>query len=161
MNPSKSETINEIIRLQVQIQHSLRDDAPDAWLALNLSIAQLKSLFFIGFAGMTNPKNLATAMRVTPPNITGIIDRLVEQGLVIRENNMLNRREQILKLTTKGEKLAAQLRERTVSHFSRLLETLTGEDLAALAQGLRALFQAAANANSIPREMVSAPKPDL
>ncbi len=161
MNPNKSETIKEIMRLQVQIQHSLRDDAPDAWLALNLSIAQLKSLFFIGFAGTTNSKNLATAMRVTPPNITGIIDRLVEQGLVMRENNLLNRREQILKLTPRGAELAAQLRERTASHFSRLLETLSEEDLAALAQGLRALSRAAARAGTVPGEMVSAPKPDL
>jgi len=49
---------------------------------LSLTIGQLKSLFFIDFEGSTNFKKLATALGVTPPNVTGIVDHLVEQGLV-------------------------------------------------------------------------------
>jgi DNA-binding MarR family transcriptional regulator len=81
----KSDLIGEIIRRQMLIQSRIRDDAPGAWLALNLSIAQLKSLFFINFEGVTNFKSLAAAPGVTPPNVTGIIDRLVEHELVNRE----------------------------------------------------------------------------
>jgi MarR family transcriptional regulator, organic hydroperoxide resistance regulator len=161
LSPSKNETINRIIRLQVQIQHSLRDEAPDAWLALNLSIAQLKSLFYLDFAGASNSKSLASALHVTPPNITGIIDRLVEQGLVTREDNLLNRRMQILKLTPEGANLVTRLRERTASHFSRLLETLNEKDLAALAQGLDALSRAAGISSAQSPLSFEKPDPDL
>ena len=139
MNPSKKEVIDQVLFLQMQIQRSMRDDAPDAWLALNLYIAQLKSLFFINFEGVTNFKNLAAALGVTPPNVTGIVERLVEHGLVTREYNESNRRMQMLKLTPKGLNLVTGLKERTTSHLSRLLEGLSGEDLAALVQGLTAL----------------------
>jgi DNA-binding MarR family transcriptional regulator len=141
LNPSKKEVIDRILDLQMQIQRRMRDDSPDAWLALNLSIAQLKSLFFINFEGVTNFKNLAAALGVTPPNVTGIIERLVEHDLVSREYNRSNRRMQMLKLTPKGLNLVTGLKERTTSQFSRLLETLSNEDLTALVQGLTALVK--------------------
>lgn len=127
----------------MQAQRFMRDDSPGAWLALNLSIAQLKSLLFINFEGETNFRNLAAALGVSPPNVTGIVDRLVEHGLVSREYNPLNRREQKLKLTPAGKELINGLRERLNSRLSSLLERLEIQDLAALAQGLQALNQAA------------------
>ncbi len=127
----------------MRAQQFMRDDSPGAWLALNLSIAQLKSLLFINFEGETNFKNLATALGVSPPNVTGIVDRLVEHGLVSREYNQLNRREQKLKLTAKGKDIINGLRERVSSHLSSLLERLDVQDLAALARGLNALNEAA------------------
>ena len=105
----------------MQIQRQIRGDAPGVWLTLNLTIAQLKSLFFINFEGETNLKSLATALGVTPPNVTGIIDRLVEHGLVSREYNQLNRREQVLKLTAGGEELINRLNQLTVSRLTRTL----------------------------------------
>jgi DNA-binding MarR family transcriptional regulator len=144
MDTAKQELVQRILGLQLQIQRSLRDDAPEPWLALNLSIAQLKCLFFIGFAGVTNFTRLAEALNVTAPNISGIIERLVEHGLVSRESNQTNRRMQMLKLTPAGADLVSGLKERTTAHFSRLLGSLSLEDLAALARGLKALSKAAA-----------------
>ena len=143
MDSHQKELIDQILSLQMQVQRQMRDDAPDAWLALNLTIAQLKSLFFINFEEVTNSKSLATALGVTPPNVTGIIDRLVEHDLVSREYNQLNRREQMLKLTSRGRELLTELKERATSHYSRLLEQLEVEDLNALVQGLTALASAA------------------
>jgi len=139
----KSELIEQILELQMQLQRRMKGDSPDVWLALNLTIAQLKSLFFINFEGQTNFKNLAVALGVTPPTVTGIIDRLVEQDLVSRESNQLNRREQRLKLTTKGVNLIGKLKERLMFRHSILLEKLDIEDLIALAKGLTALTVAA------------------
>lgn len=127
----------------MQVKKNMRNDAPDAWLALNLTIAQLKSLFFIKFKGMTNLRGLADALGTNPSNVTGIIDRLVEHDLVSRECNQLNRREHILQLTSRGRELMADLKERTTSHHTRLLEQLEVEDLVALAQGLMALARVA------------------
>jgi DNA-binding MarR family transcriptional regulator len=127
----------------MQVQRQMRDDAPDAWLALDLTIGQLKSLFFINFEGVTNLKKLADALGTTPPNVTGIIERLVEHNLVSRECNQLNRREQILELTARGKELMTELKERTTSHLTRLLDQLEVEDLTALVQGLTALARAA------------------
>ncbi len=110
---------------------------------LSLTISQLKSLFFIDFEGSTNFKKLATALGVTPPNVTGIVDRLVEQELVSREENPEDRRMLLLKTTDKGKALLAKLRESRISRMSGILARLSLEELSALAQGLTALARAA------------------
>jgi len=139
---NRAELIEEIIQLQRRIGrvgHASERYAPEAWLALNLTIGQLKSLFFIDFEGSTNFKKLATALGVTPPNVTGIVDHLVAQGLVSREENPEDRRMTLLKTTDKGKTLLAKLRERRMSRMSSLLAQLSLEELTALAEGLSAV----------------------
>lgn len=147
MTADKTELINTIKGLQLRIAHCMRDDAPDVWLGLNLTIAQLKSLMFIKHQGITNFKTLAAALRVSPPNVTGIVDRMLEQGLISREENPQNRRMQLLKLTTRGGNLLTELYERGDTKLTEILSLLSLEDLSILAQGLTALAEAAEKNN--------------
>lgn len=55
----KSELIRQIIELQRQGRRALRQYVPDAWMNLNLTIPQLKSLFLIARQGSMNTKSLA------------------------------------------------------------------------------------------------------
>ncbi len=114
-----------------------------AWMELNLTVPQLKTLFFISNQHGTNPGKLATALGVTPPNVTGIVDRLVEQGLLIRLEQPGDRRALVLQVTDKGEAILANLREQRVSNLREILTRLTGEELACLAKGLSALVKGA------------------
>jgi DNA-binding MarR family transcriptional regulator len=139
----RAKLIQEIIQLQQQIGHILGQHKPEAWMDLDLSIGQLKSLFFIDFEGSTHFKRLATALGVTPPDVTRIVDRLVEQGLVSRQENPENRRMLLLKTTDKGKALLAKLRESQISRVSGILAQLNLEELSALAQGFTALARAA------------------
>jgi len=116
----KAKLVGEIIQLQQQLSKAMGQYAPEAWMDLSLTIAQLKSLLFIDFEGSTNFRKLATALGVTPPNVTGIVDRLVEQGLVSRTENPENRRMSILKTTDNGKVLLAKLRERNKPHVQYL-----------------------------------------
>jgi len=139
---SKIDQIDEIIKLWKQITKVLEKDTPQVWLELHLTTGQLKSLMYINAEGSTNSKNLASALHVTPPNVTGIVDRLVEQGLVSREENPQNRRMQILTATAKGEDLLGELIVCREIHLSKLLARVSREDLASLSQGFSALMQA-------------------
>jgi DNA-binding MarR family transcriptional regulator len=139
----KTELIKLVVELQRRFAYTMHGDDPEYWLALNLTIAQLKSLFFINYQGHTSSKMLAKALHVTPPNVTGIIDRLVQQGLVSREENPENRRMQLLTVTEKGVTLLRDLDKRIINPFSRILVHLKTEDLSALAVGLTALVEAA------------------
>jgi DNA-binding MarR family transcriptional regulator len=131
----------EIIELQRQLNRIQRHYEQDAWMDLNLSIGQVKSLFFIAAQGTTNFGKLAAALGVTPPNVTGIVDRLVEKGLISRQENPDNRRMLMLQVTEKGEALIATLRERAVSQISGILENLRVEELNTVAQGLSLLVR--------------------
>ncbi len=65
-------------------------------------------------------KKLAEALGVTPPNVTGIIDRLVEQALVTRTENPEDRRIMLLQTTEKGHELLDNLLHGIPDPFSLL-----------------------------------------
>jgi len=139
----KSELTQEIIRLHRKVNRILRDYDVDVWMDLSLTIPQLKCLFFISNQGKTNFRKLAERMKVSPSNITGIIDRLVEQGLVSRVENPEDRRILNLQTTSKGEALIAELRERRSIYLTQILADLNTKELDHIAQGLDLLAQAA------------------
>jgi MarR family transcriptional regulator, organic hydroperoxide resistance regulator len=139
----REEIIKRIIQVQKLMGRYLHSDAPDAWLTLHLTIAQLKSLMLINFKGSTNFKMLAEALNVSPPNVTGIVDRLVVQELVSREDNPDNRRMQILQVTDKGRALISELMEQKDLQLSSALVKMKTEDLENLYNGMVALVSAA------------------
>jgi DNA-binding MarR family transcriptional regulator len=135
----KAELINEIVEHHRRVNRVIRQVAPDAWMELSLTVPQVKSLFFITNHSTTNFKNLAKAMKVTPSNLTGVIDRLVEQGLVSRTENPEDRRQIQLRATEKGEAQVAELRERRTSYLSKALNDLSVEELKIIGEGLALL----------------------
>jgi DNA-binding MarR family transcriptional regulator len=141
----KNGLIKEIIDHQRMINRFIRDYNPDVWMELSLTIAQMKSLFFIANEGTVNFRKLATALKVTPSNVTGIIDRLAEQGLVTRTENPDDRRMLMLQLTGKGETLISSLRERRASQMSSVLGRMAPEELAIVAQGFALVHRAIDN----------------
>lgn len=135
----KATLINKIVDLERRLSRALSRYTPEPWLGLNLTVAQLKCLVVIANEGSTNSRKLAEALGVTPANITGIIDRLMEQGLVSRRENPEDRRMLLIELTERGDNLLRNLRERGMSYLSEALSCMALEDLKALAQGLSAL----------------------
>jgi DNA-binding MarR family transcriptional regulator len=85
---------------------------------------------------------LAAALGTTPANVTGIVDRLVEHDLVSRSENVQDRRMLLLRTTSKGEELLANLRERRRNIMSDILARLNTDELAVLAKGLTSLVKA-------------------
>ncbi len=139
----KTELINDIINLQREMSKSIGPFATQPWIELSLTNAQLKSLFIIADQEKTNFKKLAEALGVTPPNITGIIDRLVEQGLVSRQENPEDRRIMLLQATEKGRNLLASLRETRAIRMTQILTYMSVEDLSLLAKSMASFVKTA------------------
>ena len=139
----KAKQIAEIIRFYRLVNRYMRRDSPDVWMDLTLTVPQLKSLFFITNEGTTNLRKLATALNVTPSNVTGIVDRLVQQGLVSRQENPKDRRVSLLRPTEHGEATVDNLRERRTSYLSRVLGQLRSNELSLLERGLAAMGRVA------------------
>ena len=136
---NKKKIVGEIIELQHQMLRAMGKNEPMAWMELHLTIAQLKCLHFIYFGGTTNLIGLAKALNVTPPNVTGIVNRLVVQELVRREENPEDRRTYMLSVTDKGAALVEGLRESGTKRLVGILNRLSAKELTALQAGFKAL----------------------
>jgi DNA-binding MarR family transcriptional regulator len=139
----KEELVRKIVQLQRRLDRAFRQYELDIWMSLPLTIAQLKSLFFINDRGSTTAGRLAIVLGVTPTNMTGIIDRLVKQGLVSRTEDMHDRRAVSLRSTQEGKELVTKLRSRRTDYLSGVLDHMNIDELDRMAQGLAAFIKAA------------------
>src|SRR5271157_5503885 len=136
------EFIAEMIELQRRVDRDRRQYELDAWLHLNLSIGQLKSLFFISNRGSTSLGKLAAALGVTPTNTTGIVDRLLERKLITRTESPDDRRVLVLRTTPRGEELVAELRQKRKERMTEIFSRLTDEEALTVLQSLKILAKA-------------------
>lgn len=135
--------IKEALRFQEKVNELIMEYSFENWLLLHLSIGQLKSLIYIQHKGRTNSKGLARVLGVTPSVITGIIDRLVLQGMVNRTSSTKDRRVQWLTVTDRGKSLLDNIRQKNIEDIHNILKALSNEELTALVQGFSALTKAA------------------
>jgi len=138
--PDYIKRIFELVQALGRAHPAATEHPPILWAVLNLTMAQLRTLFLIVRREKATSRELATALGVTPANITGIVNRLVRQDLVTRKRNPRDRRVLLLRATEKGRGLVAEMQtsmqERMMNQLPGVFEMMRLEDLSALVQGL-------------------------
>ncbi len=142
---NKKELIRQAIGFQKEIDRLIMYFKIEEWLSLDLTIAQLKSVIYIYQKRKASYKELAEALNVTPSVVTGIVDRLVIQGMVKRKvgDKSADRRVQWLVVTDKGKALLDNIRQQMHVNMEQILETMSIEDLSAMIKGFSSLIKAA------------------
>ena len=138
--------IHEIQEALVDLEDVIVPILPDEWLSTDLTMPQLKVLLILWRAGATRMSDLATGLDVTMATATGVVDRLVEKGYVVREGLAGDRRVVISRLSPEGEEFMKKLRLSGRVSIGRILEAMTPEQLNVVAQGTEAFIQAARKA---------------
>ena len=96
---------------------------------------------------------LAHRLAVTPPTISGFVDRLVRLELVHREDDQSDRRLVRNYLNAKGEDACVRLEQGAQLFTRRILVEMDERDLAALLRGLKSFVSAS--------QYVATVEPDL
>jgi DNA-binding MarR family transcriptional regulator len=82
---------------------------------------------------------LAEAEAITPPALSGQVDRLERAGLLVRVRSAVDRRRVGLELTPEGERLLRSVRERRTSWLADRLNALEPEALEAIQAAIEPL----------------------
>ena len=138
----KEQSIRDILNLVEKLPRVFSSPDLDEWRHLNVPMAQLKCLFLIMNRQEVNSRILARDLDVTPGNVTGIVDRLVEQELVIRKPDPQDRRVIWLEATPKGKELLGKLMENHSKQIALILDFMKPDELKALAVGMNGLVVA-------------------
>ena len=156
MDEDKSRLVQHIVGLAEDLQHIVRPVLPLAWSTVDLTMSQLKVVLLLYSQGPAHMSRLATALGVSLPTATGIVDRLVERGLVMREEYPGDRRLVVIRLSEHGEGLILRVWEDFKLNLTDLLQAAEPEDLTVLAHGLDIIRGLAAQRAAAPEEMPSA-----
>ena len=123
------------LRFNLVSNKKLQDDLE----RLDLTSPQFYVLATIGYAGGLPFGEIGEKMMVTVSNLTGIVDRLEEKRLVVRERDAYDRRVVRVTLTEKGLKVyknTIPLFEKSISQFFSPLNKPQQKELASLLRKL-------------------------
>ena len=123
------------LRFSLLSNKRLQDDLDK----LTLTSPQFYVLATIGYAGGMPFSEIGEKMMVTVSNLTGIVDRLEEKGLVTRERDARDRRIVRVRLTEKGSKLyksTIPVFEKSIARFFAPLDKSQQKELSSLLRKL-------------------------
>lgn len=107
-----------------------------------LSPSRLSVLSVLVFGGPRTPSELAAAEQVRLPTISGLLRGLEDDALVRREPHPSDRRAVRISATARGRRLLERGRRRRIDNLVELLEPLSADDLATLAEAAAILESA-------------------
>ena len=131
----------ELWDLYMKAIHSAGIGDIKAWTKLELTMPQLKVLMILSHHGFITVGQLAEELSVSLPNMTGIIDRLENQGLVKRIQSDKDRRVFLIKLTEKAENIFLELNKSGYDHFKLIANTLSESEIEIVKLGLKVLVK--------------------
>src|SRR5919199_2353532 len=137
MRDERWELTRQILDLQTALYRSLRPARE--WLEVDLTMPQLKVLFLLYSAGSASMGQLAASLGVTLSTVTGIVDRLVEHAMVVREEDPHDRRLVVCRLTSEGAAIAERLNHAGNSRLAAVLGRLSLDQLRCVVDGLQLL----------------------
>jgi DNA-binding MarR family transcriptional regulator len=135
---------NQILDLNERFFRALVTNQRDAWLTVELTIAQIKALLVIADRSRISGSRLARTLGVGAPSVTRLVARLCEDGLIEREEDAEDRRITYVMPTAEGEELVERLYSYKRENLSALLAQLNVEQLHDVQRALNHLARAAA-----------------
>ena len=138
----KEEIIENILQLSDRAFRDLLPMLPKEWLHLHITMPQIKVMFLLFISGPSRMSLIASALAVSLATATGVVDRLVERNLVIREGAADDRRVVICRLSDKGQELISGLWQLSRNQFGDLMRVLAPTQLILIKKALEALIQA-------------------
>lgn len=121
------------------------------WHERELTTQQLRALLCLRSSEGASLGELASALGVSLPNMSGLVDRLVRQKLVRRCEDESDRRVVRHHLTPEGQALVGEIARTGRAWIERVLSRLTPDELNAVERGL-ALFVEAAERETVTSE---------
>ncbi|MBM9596367.1 MarR family winged helix-turn-helix transcriptional regulator [Roseitranquillus sediminis] len=92
--------------------------------AAGLTPVQIRVLQIVAETGAATPKDISQRMRVSPPTMTSLLDRLAAKGMVERQKSEVDRRQKNVVITRAGRDAVHRapdpLQQRYVSQFESL-----------------------------------------
>ncbi len=141
-DPQREELIESILDRSDRAFRELFPMLPKEWLHLNLTMPQLKVALLLFTGGPSRMSTIASELGVSMATATGVVDRLVDRGLVLREGHPSDRRVVMCRLSDDGEKLISGLWQLSRDQLGQMMQILAPAQLRLIADALDALVRA-------------------
>jgi DNA-binding MarR family transcriptional regulator len=108
----------------------------------HLTPAQVKVLLHLGSRGQMAIGDIATALAISMPAASELVDRLVDAGHVVRASDPSDRRRVLIVATPESQRIGAELRELRCAQLRYALAQLAPDERPTFIRALEALVAA-------------------
>ena len=120
--------------------------------SVGLSMPQLSILLQLHFRGVCGMSEVSEKFEITPAAASQLVDKLVQNGLIRREEDPHDRRAKCLDLTEKGRDLLQRNFDERYRWVDELAEKLTPEERAKVKEALEIMTRAAQELETEPMQ---------
>lgn len=132
---SQKHPVRERIASQIEeILHSVRPQFYEASLLMQLTLPQLRTLFFLHSKGPMRMSEISVHLCVGMPTVTSLVSRLEDKGLVVREHDSKDRRVVFCSATKLGKNEADQFWRVRKERIKKFISLLNEEEAKLVAQ---------------------------
>lgn len=136
---TQAELLRESLRLLVRRLGVLeRSEAS----CCEITMSQCHALVEIGRAGRLSVNVLAEVLGLDKSTVSRSIDKLVGDGLVIRDTDPEDRRYVVLRLSDKGEAVFREIEKRMVTYFEEVIAAIPPEKRGQIIDSIQFLIKA-------------------
>jgi len=135
--------IADIMGAQERLQQTFGYDRSDPLFSSHLTLSQFKILMLLSRHGNVSGGELARLLDVGLAALSGMVDRLVQQDLVVRSEDLHDRRVRRIGLSRKGAELIGSIFNAGEAKMRTLLSRLSDEELDVVARASQLLVKAA------------------
>ena len=141
---TKSVQFNQAIRswMDVFMHRSMRGWGLFA-KSTGLSMPQFSIMMQLHHKGACGMSEVSERFEITPAAASQLVDKLVQSGFIVREEDPSDRRAKVLNITDKGRELIQRGIEERYRWVDQLVEKLSAEQKAKVSEALVLLTEAA------------------
>ncbi len=141
--PGREELVEAALQIAAKLFRVTLPIVPREMLELDVTMTQLKIMFLLFVDGRKRMSDLAADLGVTLATASGLADRLVERGFVVRESQPDDRRVVLCRLSHSGTKAISRIWQTAADRLRGLLRTLDTHNLQVLTDILQTMFTSA------------------
>jgi DNA-binding MarR family transcriptional regulator len=144
-DPEREMRIQRIFAAHEGLMHLLSAAHASDFLEVGVTMSQAKLLYVVASAGEIHMAELPARLGVSLSTVSGLVDRLVDQGLLARREDRADRRQVVVAPTDAGMAAIERFRELNVRQLRELLDNVDPAALADVERGYAVLVKAAAS----------------
>lgn len=126
--PQAKAELDAIVETIVYLYTESRRLTKQAAREVGLTGPQLTVIKLLDTFGDLSLSSLSERIRAQNSTVTGIIDRMEREGLVLRERSTSDRRVVYIRLTEKGRRVSSDIEVEPMEIFRQVLATLSRDD---------------------------------
>ncbi|MBI2856354.1 MAG: MarR family transcriptional regulator [Chloroflexi bacterium] len=143
---SRETLLKKVVDILEEINSSGPYTVSQEWFTLHLRMPHVRVLFLLMREGTLRMSDLASTIDVSMSGATGLVDRLVEQGLVDRWPDPGDRRSVLCSLTEQGKELAHRLLAERRSRWEERLAPMSQANLRKVCHAMELVLEATRSA---------------